>query len=263
MKIVIIGAGAVGGYFGGRLAEAGLDVTFLVREKRAKQLQSTGLVIKSSLGELTIHPKLAVDIREIEACDLVLLAIKNYQLAATFPQLGYLVRLGAKILPLLNGVEHFDILAKEFGRENVLGGLCRIVSTLDKEGTIIHSGQMHEIVFGPLQPAQEYFCSQVNEALTKATFKIKRSHDIMMDIWVKYGFITAFAGVTTAGRLSTDEINEIEATKEIFAQALREMFSYLSSSTSLILYSPFTLTRIKFSWNSESSRLSLMRTKTR
>lgn len=231
MKIVIVGAGAIGGYFGGRLAEAGLDVTFLVREKRAKQLKSTGLVIKSSLGDLTIiQPKLAVDIHEIEECDLVLLGVKNYQLAGTFPQLGYLVRLGAKILPLLNGVEHFDILAKEFGPENILGGLCRIVSTLDEEGTILQSGQLQEIVFGALHPAQEHFCNRVNQALTKANFKVKLSNDIMMDIWVKYGFITAFSGITTAGRLSTDEINKLEPTKEIYAKALREMLNLARAS---------------------------------
>lgn len=231
MKIVIIGAGAIGGYFGGRLAEAGLDVTFLVREKRASQLKNTGLVIKSSLGDLTIsQPKIAVDVREIEECDLVIMGVKNYQLPGTFPQLRPLVELGAKILPLLNGVEHFEILATEFGKENVLGGLCRIVSTLDEEGVIIHSGQMQEIVYGALETSQENFCNQVKEELSKANFKVKLSSKIWPDIWVKYGFITAFSGITTAGRLSTDEINEIEPTKEIFTQALREMFNLAQAS---------------------------------
>ncbi len=225
MKIAVIGAGAVGGYFGGRLAEAGHDVTFIVREARFKQLRKAGLVIKSPYGDVTIaEPKLALDSREIPECDLVMVAVKNYQLAGAMPNIRPLVESGARILPLLNGVEHFSLLTDEFGPEPVLGGMCLIISTLDPDGSIQHTSQLHRIVFGSLQPSQDDFCLQVRQAWEPAKLAITLSSDIWVDIWEKYAFITSFSGITTASRLSIDQVAAVEATKQIYARALREMW---------------------------------------
>ncbi|MDR3563376.1 MAG: ketopantoate reductase family protein [Negativicutes bacterium] len=224
MKITVIGAGATGGYFGARLAESGLDVTFLVRQNRANQLKANGLVVKSVLGDLTIKdPQIALDPKDIPACDLVLLCLKNYQLAACFPQLKELVSKGAKILPLLNGIEHFEILIKEFGEENVVVGNCKINSTLDADGTILHTNKLHKLIFGENTPAQAGFCLQFNEAIAKANLDVTYSKDIWVEIWIKYAFITVFSGVTTAGNLTTDLIYQNEATREMFRRGLDEM----------------------------------------
>lgn len=225
MDITVIGAGATGGYFGARLAESGLNVTFLVRQNRANQLKANGLVVKSVMGDITIkEPQLVLDCDEIPHCDLVLLTLKNYQLAASFPQLKVLVDRGAKILPLLNGIEHFEVLTKEFGEENVLAGNCKIISTLDAEGTIHHtSKKLHKIIFGEIVPSQQDFCNKLQEAMSKANMEAIYSKNVWVEIWIKYAFITVFSGVTTAGNLTTDLIYNNEATRNIFRRSLEEM----------------------------------------
>lgn len=225
MRITVIGAGAVGGYFGGRLAESGLNVSFLVRANRAKQLSNSGLVIKSPFGDLTIKPQIFQDVEEIKGCDLVIVSVKNYQLVEALTQIKHLVNLGAKVLPLLNGVEHFEYLAKEFGPDNVLGGFCKIISTVDTEGVIHHTSMLHEITFGALQPTQADFCLRTKHELENSILKITHSNNIKVDIWEKYAFITAFSGTTTASRLTIDQVAEYDATKEVFSSSLQEMWT--------------------------------------
>lgn len=224
MNITIIGAGATGGYFGARLAESGLNVTFLVRPNREKQLKENGLVVKSVFGDLIIRePNIVLDCQEIPHCDLVLLCLKNYQLPASFPQLKDLVNKGAKILPLLNGIEHFEILAKEFGEENIIAGNCKINSTLDSAGNILHTNKLHKLVFGEITSSQAEFCIRLQQALSKTNLDILYSPEIWVEIWIKYAFITVFSGVTTAGNLTTDRIYQEEATRQLFYRALNEM----------------------------------------
>lgn len=224
MNITVIGAGAIGGYFGGRLAESGSSVTFLVRKNRAAQLEAKGLNIKSTFGDVSIEkPQIALDVRDITSCDLVLLSVKNYQLEDTLPQLKVLVDQGAKILPLLNGVEHYEILKKEFGKENVLGGLCRIISTLDSEGTILHTSKIHHLVFGALEPSSVEFCNELEQVMSRANFVANLKNNILYEIWSKYAYIAAFSGVSTAGDITTDQIHGIEAAREVFARTLEEM----------------------------------------
>ncbi len=223
MKIVVCGAGAVGGYFGGRMLEAGMDVTFLVREHRAQQLAGIGLVIQSPLGDASLWPKVATNAEQIDGCDLVILAVKNYHLDDVMDSIRKLVGQGAKVLPLLNGVEHYDKLAYEFGREAVLGGLCHIIATLDNEGRIIHTNRLHHATFGWLEEEQEGFCRQFYEAVQGVNSKWVMSQHVLSDIWNKYIFITAFSGVTTASRLPIDEILANPSTTAVLRDAITEM----------------------------------------
>ncbi|WP_371377147.1 ketopantoate reductase family protein [Sporomusa aerivorans] len=224
MYITVIGAGATGGYFGARLAASGLPVTFLVRPNRATQMKADGLVVKSVLGDLVIRdPQIALDTKDIPHCDLVVLCLKNYQLEACFPQLKDLVRKGARILPILNGVEHFESLAKEFGKESVIAGNCKINATLDSHGTILHTNKLHKLIFGEIIPTQIDFCLTLQQILSKANLEIVYSQTIWEEIWSKYAFITVFSGVTTAGNLTTDLIYQNEATRQMFRRALDEM----------------------------------------
>ncbi|MFC4770029.1 ketopantoate reductase family protein [Effusibacillus consociatus] len=224
MKVTIVGAGAVGGYFGGRLQQAGFDVTYLVREKRAEQLTKTGLIIQSPCGNAELKPNLAVRAEDIDGCDLIILGVKNYHLPGTIESLRPLVEKGAKILPLLNGVEHFDLLEQEFGKDAVLGGICQIITTLDAEGRILHTGKLHNIIFGPLQPSQREFCEHLADSAKDANMSLQLSEDVRVDIWSKYAFITAFSGVTTASRLSIDQVLMHEPTTEVFRLVLTEMW---------------------------------------
>jgi len=238
MKVVVVGAGAVGGYFGGRLQEAGFDITFLVRKKRAEQLREHGLVIQSPAGNVQLTPKLAEDVGQIGACDLVLLAVKNYHLQPLLESIRPLVERGAKVLPLLNGVEHFNILSQAFGKQAVIGGLCQIIVTLNGDGHIIHTSKVHDIFFGALETEQAEFCQQFAKQVKEAVMPVTLSKDILVDLWSKYAFITAFSGVTTASRLSITEILKVDATKNIYRLLLTEMQT-LAATKGIMLATDF------------------------
>ncbi|RFU62895.1 ketopantoate reductase family protein [Peribacillus glennii] len=224
MNIVIMGAGAVGAYFGGRLAETGQNIHFLVREGRARQLNENGLEIKSTHGDYHFdHLNFTADAGDIENPDLVILAVKGYHLNGTIPLLKTLATKGAKVLPLLNGIEHIPILQKELGFDAVIGGSAYIIATLDDKGYVIHSSGQHDIVFGPLHPSQEEICSQLEAISRDAKMKSRLSREILYELWNKYTFITAFSGVTTASGLEIGEILSSPPTAELLDKVLKEM----------------------------------------
>lgn len=201
MNIVVIGAGAVGGYFGGKLAKAGIPVTFLVREKRKKQLEARGLYIQSVHGNFTIQPRCVLSAEEIENPDLVIITVKNYQLDGAIKDLEIFIRHGAKILPLMNGVQHIERLASAFGRDKILGGLCYVESTLNEFGDIIQKSAMQEIVFGALSPETDpSFLKEVESLFLTSEVNIKLSSEILTELWTKYIFLVTLSGVTTATR---------------------------------------------------------------
>jgi 2-dehydropantoate 2-reductase len=223
MKITIVGAGAVGGYFGARWQEAGHDVTFLVREGRKAQLQQTGLVLKSPQGDAHLVPTLATRAEDVSESDLVLVGVKNYHLTGALPNIARLAHKGAYVLPLLNGIEHFQVLQDACEKDRVLGGLVHIITTLNSKGHVIHTHRAHHITFGPLHESQVVFCERLMAESASANMVLVKSENIMVDVWKKYAFITAFSGVTTASRLPIDEVVAHAPTVSIFRSALEEM----------------------------------------
>lgn len=224
MKIAIIGAGALGAYFGLRWLEAGNDVTFVVRKRRAVQMEENGIHIQSPHGDFTVErPDTVEDINELEDVDLIIVAVKGYHLEGTLPPLRRLTAKGAKVLPVLNGMEHVSILQKELGEEAVLGGLSYIISTLDDMGHVIHSSDFHDIVFGPLHPSQENVCEKLALASEQANMNCKWSSAIQKDMWNKYMFINAFSGITTAANLPIGKVREQPDTFSIAEKILQEM----------------------------------------
>lgn len=201
MNIVVIGAGAVGGYFGGKLAESGVPVEFLVREKRKQQLEARGLRVQSVHGDFTIQPQCVLSADQIENPDLVIIAVKNYQLDGAMKDLETLVQRGAKILPLMNGVQHFDRLVSDFGSDKILGGLCYVESTLNEIGDIVQKSMMQDIVFGSLSPATDVFFLQEVESIFKTSgVNVKMTSEILTEIWTKYIFLVTLSGITTVTR---------------------------------------------------------------
>src|SRR3954447_24153643 len=149
MRILVVGAGAIGGYFGGRLAQAGCDVTFLVRERRAAELAAAGLVIKSPLGDVTLKTPPAVRAEKLaEQFDVVLLSCKAFDLDDAIKSLAPAVGRNTAIVPLLNGMKHLDVLDAKFGRERVLGGLCAIAVTLNERREVVHLQPLQSLTFG-------------------------------------------------------------------------------------------------------------------
>ncbi|MCY0896811.1 MAG: ketopantoate reductase family protein [Alicyclobacillaceae bacterium] len=225
MNIVILGAGAVGGYFGGRLALAGLPVHFLVRPKRYEQLQQNGLEISSSYGQWTIHPQLAARASDLTDVDVVVVGVKNYHLEAALPELMVLVEKGARILPLLNGMDHLTTLTDAFGRERVLGGTCYIEATLDAKGRVLQTGPLQDIVFGPRasDEASMAFAKDLHSVLEQGNFRVTLSEDIETDMWQKFTFLTAMSSITAGVHSPIGPIVEDEVTRAFLCGVIAEI----------------------------------------
>ena len=207
MRILVVGAGAIGGYFGGRLLQAGRDVTFLVRPRRAALLASRGLSIRSRLGDFhSPTPPLVTQDRLAEPFDLVILSCKAYDLDEAMASFAGAVGPQTAILPLLNGVRQLDVLADRFGAGRVLGGLCVISATLGDDGAIIHLNDLHALAFGELDGSRSERIEAVASALIGAGFDARLSDAIRLEMWEKWVFIAAAAGVTCLMRASVGDI---------------------------------------------------------
>jgi 2-dehydropantoate 2-reductase len=208
MKILVLGAGAVGGYFGGRLAEAGADVTFLVRPKRAEMLAKSGLRVSSKAGgDLSFAPKCIVAEQVKPKFDVVMFTAKAYDLASAVRAIEPAMAGGkGHVLPLLNGMSHLDLLDARFGRERVLGGVAYIASTLAPDGEIRHLNEFHRVAFGPRHPAQKPVCDAFAAAAAGAKSEIKQTDAIEQAMWDKWVLLASLAGMTCLMRAPVGDI---------------------------------------------------------
>lgn len=189
MRILVLGAGGVGGFFGGRLVEKGADVTFLVRSKRKKQLEERGLVIRSVNGDFSFQPKLITKEERTSPFDVILFSTKAYHLNEAIQDLKPFVGENTVIIPLLNGIAHLSLLQKEFGEEKVIGGLCFIETTLNNQGEIVQTSAANRLVFGEIKSQNSERVKHISKAFagTKSSFVL--SENITQDMWHKYLFI--------------------------------------------------------------------------
>jgi 2-dehydropantoate 2-reductase len=207
MRVLVVGAGAIGGYFGGRLLAAGRDVTFLVRPRRASELAENGLIIKSPLGDLALPSPPTVLAGKLErAFDLVLLSCKAYDLTAAADSFAAAVRPGTMILPLLNGMKHIELLSERFGRSQVLGGNCLIAVTRDSQGNIVHLNDSQTLFFGELSGESTDRIQRINDQLGNAGFDARLSNSIVQSMWDKWVFLATLAGITCLMRASIGDI---------------------------------------------------------
>ncbi|MEM5342240.1 2-dehydropantoate 2-reductase [Paraburkholderia azotifigens] len=207
MRILVVGAGATGGYFGGRLAQAGRDVTFLVREKRAEELRRAGLVIKSPRGDLTLRDVKTVLASQIaQPYDLVLLSCKAYNLDDAIESFAPAVGDTTMILPVLNGMRHIDVLRQRFGASKVLGGQCVIAATLNREREIVHLNDMQSIGFGELNGGISERVRNVAAAFDGAGFDSAASDNILQQMWEKWVFLATLAASTSLHRAAIGDI---------------------------------------------------------
>jgi 2-dehydropantoate 2-reductase len=207
MRILVVGAGAIGGYFGGRLLEAGRDVTFLVRSRRGAQLAKTGLVIRSPLGDVTLPPPPTVAAETLrEPYDLILLSCKAYDLKSAAESFAPAAGPKTAILPLLNGMGHMDFLATRFGAAAVLGGQCVISTTLDAEGRVLHLNDTHGLSFGEQDGAKSARIEAIAATLSGARFDSRLSENILQEMWEKWVLISTMAGITCLMRAPVGDI---------------------------------------------------------
>ncbi|MFB6417433.1 MULTISPECIES: 2-dehydropantoate 2-reductase [Bradyrhizobium] len=207
MRILVVGAGAIGGYFGGRLLQAGRDVTFLVRPRRAGELASDGLVIKSPNGDVTLKNPPTVQAGALkDKFDVVLLSCKAFDLDDAIKSFAAAVGPNTAIIPMLNGMKHLDTLDAKFGKERVLGGLCAIAATLNEQREVVQLQPMQSINYGERDGKLSDRVKAIDEAFKSGIAGATASQNIMQDMWEKWVFLSSLAASTSLMRTSVGNI---------------------------------------------------------
>ena len=221
MKILVLGAGAIGGYFGGRLVQAGGDVAFLVRERRAAQLRANGLVVRSPHGDFTVAARPLLRAEVDTPFDVVVLTCKAWDLDAAIAAVEPAVGASTCVLPLLNGVAHVERLVAAFGAARVAGGSCAIPATLTEHGEVVQLGTFHSIVFGPL-PGTGADARPKLEALralyAKTPVPVELSDDMMTALWEKFVGLATLAAMTCLMRAPVGAILGTDDGAALFAE---------------------------------------------
>jgi 2-dehydropantoate 2-reductase len=222
MKILVLGAGAVGGYYGARLVERGADVVFLVRARRARHLAEHELVVRSELAPFRARVATTIGVAPADRFDLVLLACKGYDLDSAMDAIAPAVEHGACVLPLLNGLGVYDRLDARFGRDKVLGGASYIATMLEKSGEIVHLGTHDKLVVGARVPAQQGLAARLHALLANGPGTRLLSENIEQELWDKWVQLAAGAAVTCLMRGNVGEIMRASGGPQIMSQAIDE-----------------------------------------
>lgn len=231
MRILVVGAGAIGGYFGARLATAGRDVTFLVRPRRASALAQSGLQVRSALGDVSIAtPQLVASAELTPDYGLIVLSCKAYDLEAAADDIANAVKPGTIILPLLNGLRHIEVLSQRFPGAVVLGGQCVISTTLDDAGTIVHLNAVHSVTYGARDAADQTAADQTDGVLQGAGFDVTRSPAIMQAMWNKWIVLASMAGATSTMRAPVGVINRAPGGQQFILDLIDEVASLATSA---------------------------------
>lgn len=222
MRILVLGAGAVGGYFGGRMVEGGADVTFLVRDRRRAALARDGLRVKSAVGDLKLAVKTIAAGEKMTPFDIVLLSSKAYDLDSAMESIAPAMGPDSAIVPLLNGMAHLDALSARFGARRVLGGACYIGATLDASGVVQHMGRMQSLVFGELDGQPSARVQAFADILARTKLDFDASRMIRQAMWDKFVLLAALATTTTLTRATVGEIMAAPSGEAFMLAALAE-----------------------------------------
>ena len=218
MKVLILGIGGLGGFFGAHLQKTNCDVTFLVRENTKKLVSERGIKIQSDFGNFKINPVLITKKDLKINYDVVMISCKAYDLDEAIADLKPSQK-NAVIIPLLNGQAHVNKLEKAFKKENVFGGVAHVSSNTNAPGEIKHVGKIKRLSFGPRYKGNEEIANDFYQLCRKADFQTILSEDINQDIWEKWIFLATIAGATTLFQTSIDNINT-KSNGKIFIQNL-------------------------------------------
>src|SRR5262245_45710466 len=221
MRIAIFGTGGVGGYFGGRLAQAGEDVTFIARGEHLRAIRDTGLRVDSLNGDFVIYPAKATDnVREAGTIDLVIVGVKAWQVPAAAQAMKPLVGSHTTVLPLQNGVDAVGQLAAELGSDRVIGGLCKIVSFVAAPGHIRHAGFAPSVVIGEMDNRRTDRIVAIHDRFAHAGIETTIADDIQAALWMKFLFIASFSGM---GAVANVPAGKLRSDPELQSQMLKAM----------------------------------------
>jgi 2-dehydropantoate 2-reductase len=222
----VFGTGGVGGYFGGRLARAGEDVTFIARGEHLRAIRANGLKIDSTDGDFVIYPARATDdVDEVGETDLVILGVKAWQVQEAARAIKPLVGPNTAVLPLQNGVEAVPQLVDELGAQNVIGGLCRIVSFVVAPGHIRHAGFKPSIIIGELDDRQTDRIVNIEQVFKRAGLEITIATDIQVALWTKFLFIASFSGVAAIANAPAGTVRSDPKWRAQILKAMEEIYT--------------------------------------
>jgi 2-dehydropantoate 2-reductase len=254
MRILVVGAGAIGGYFGGRMLQSGANVTFLVRPKRAAELADAGLVIKSPLGDVTLKNPATVQADKLDKTfDVVLLSCKAFDLDDAIKSFSPAVGPDTAIVPLLNGMRHLDTMDAKFGRGRVLGGLCTIAVTLNEQREVVHLQPLQSLTFGERDGTMSDRVRAIANVMEKANFGARTSDAIILEMWEKWVFLASLAAVTCLMRASVGHILASPGGKDFILGMLDEC-SAVASAEGHAQRAPY-LERIRGMLTAEGSQM--------
>ena len=230
MRVLVIGAGALGGYYGACLVRAGTDVTFLVRSARAEQLRRDGLRVTSPHGDFAVQPKILLANELKEPFDVVLVGVKAYSLDDAMSQFAPAVGASTMILPILNGLKHIDALTARFGAEHVLGGLANVSAGLDADGRVVQFMANQTIVFGETKGALSERALALEKLLRVPGIDVRASDAIMQDMWEKFVQLSTLAGITCLMRASIGDILTVPKGEELIFRLFAEHCAVATAS---------------------------------
>lgn len=224
MKILVYGIGGVGGYFGGRLAKSGNEVTMIARGKHLEEIKKNGLEVQSVNGDFKVKPWLATDkVSEAPEPELVILGVKSWQIQDAAKDLKSVIGKDTMVLPLQNGANNAEKLLEILPRENVLGGLCHIISFVEAPGKIKHASFEPLITFGELDNSRSERVLRVKTALDKAGITNNIPENIQLEIWKKFLFIATVSGIGGLTRVSIDKIRESDYLYDLMLKTAQEI----------------------------------------
>ncbi|MDE3724644.1 ketopantoate reductase family protein [Nocardiopsis sp. N85] len=224
MRILVVGAGAVGGYFGARLVRAGREVDFLVRPARAELLRRNGLRVRDVDGAVETVPVTAVTADALSpGYDLVVLAVKSYGFDSALKDITPAVGANTVVLPFLNGMRHVDALTGRFGADRVYGGVAMVMTRLGEDGEIVEVGTMARLIYGPLTETPVIPPADVHAALDTGTFSATAVEDAMRELWDKWVFLATMGACNCLMRAPIGRVNSAEGgrdfTRAVFEEA--------------------------------------------
>jgi len=229
MRILMAGAGATGGYFGARLAQAGQDVTFLVRERRYQQLQNNGLVLQTPQGTETLQPQLTQASTLTGHFDLIIVTVKSFALEQVMADIAPAVGPDTLIMPILNGMRHIATLQQRFGEDKVIGGLCKINATLGEQGEVIQMTPLHQIFYGALDGNNDERLQRVDAALRDCQVDTLFSDNIMDELWEKWLLLSTLGAVCCLARGDTRQILTSRGGEALLQGIFTEILSVITA----------------------------------
>ena len=225
MKIAVMGAGGVGGYFGGRLAQAGNEVVFIARGKHLDALRATGLSLKSPAGDATVKVNAVEDPADAGSAEVVLFAVKLWDTETAAEAIRPLVANGGAVIPFQNGVESIERIGAVLGREHVMGGAAYIAARIGEPGEIVQTGKMARLRFGPVEPSQRAVAQAFHTACVKAGIEAELSDDIVRVLWEKFVLLVAISGTTSVARSRVGVVRADPDLRWLLEAAMRETWT--------------------------------------